>query len=544
MKKLKIAELFNREYKGPKAEIIFMSLAGTLSMSLMLAVINQVGSGGGDMRLFFLYIVVCAIGSLSKYYTLTRITRISEEIIRQIRVRLIDKLRHTDLQFLESIKKGDIYARIVQDTEFISEGSTEITNTVELAFTCFFIFVYIAVISVTAFAFSFSFLVTVFGFFFLNYMDITQKLNDARHREADLFDALNDVLSGFKEIRINSAKNSALFEDIRNISLDTKQLKTEAGLISNKNILLSFLMYEGLLAIILFGVPFFSGTHSQVVIQLVVVMVAMFEMLDGLARYTPSFFGGNVSAENLERLEAMLDESGSVVRTGVSDIPETFREIRFHSVTFSYSDKKNGSPLFTLSPIDLRIRQGDVVFITGGNGSGKSTLLKLLTGLYYPMADDGFISLDGEPVGAENYQFYRELFSIIFTDFHLFKKLYGLESVDENQVRELIGQMELSKKTDYADGRFTNIDLSTGQKKRLAYIAALLEDKAIYVFDEWAADQDPRFRKLFYEKFLDDLRAMNKTVIAVTHDDRYFHAADRILHIENGCLTEDKQLGV
>jgi len=126
----------------------------------------------------------------------------------------------------------------------------------------------------------------------------------------------------------------------------------------------------------------------------------------------------------------------------------------------------------------------------------------------------------------------------IFTDFHMFKKLYGVESVDEQKVKDLLRKMDIHRKTDYADGRFTNTDLSTGQKKRLAYIAALLEDKPVYVFDEWAADQDPEFRRNFYEMFLQDLRAMNKTVIAVSHDDRYFDWADRVITMEEGKMRE------
>ena len=81
----------------------------------------------------------------------------------------------------------------------------------------------------------------------------------------------------------------------------------------------------------------------------------------------------------------------------------------------------------------------------------------------------------------------------------------------------------------YADGRFSTLDLSTGQRKRLAMVAALLDDKPIYIFDEWAADQDPGFRRYFYEGLLGELKARGKTVLAVTHDDRYFGVADRVV---------------
>jgi len=133
-----------------------------------------------------------------------------------------------------------------------------------------------------------------------------------------------------------------------------------------------------------------------------------------------------------------------------------------------------------------------------------------------------------------NYKHYRNLFSVIFTDFHLFDRLYGLKTVDEDDLDDLLVKMELASKTAYSEGKFTNINLSTGQKKRLAMIISYLEDKPIFMFDEVAADQDPVFRKYFYEVFLQNLKAKGKTIIAVSHDDRYFNMADRVLKMEFG----------
>ena len=142
--------------------------------------------------------------------------------------------------------------------------------------------------------------------------------------------------------------------------------------------------------------------------------------------------------------------------------------------------------------------------------------------------------MDEEEIDSSNYQQYRELFSIILTDFYLFKKLYGLGEIDAKKMKELLKEMGLFNKTKFIDNAFTNRNLSTGQKKRLALINTILEDKDIYVFDEWAADQDPTFRKYFYEVILKDLKADGKTIIAVTHDDHYFHVADRVIKMEYG----------
>ncbi len=541
MKKLAIAEFFNREYDGPRVRIFFMSLVGSLSLTLLVAIVNESAeaiaySGDVEVRLFLLFLATWAISMTCKHYTLTQITRISERLVRKVRVRLVDKLRHTELQFLERTEKGDIYARISHDTDFISLSSTEIMHVFEASVASIFLYIYVAVISPVGFVFTMSFIMVLFLVLFLNYRKIRDGLNSARLKEADFFDGLNDTLSGFKEIKINSKKNNALFADIETLSREAEHLKTDAGIKNNNNTVLAFFMYEGLLAVVIFAVPIFSDIHTQSVIKLVAAMTFVMGMLDRLTRSMPAIISTNVAAENLERLEASIDSFGALTATVPTHIPTNFREIALNSVFFQYTGKQ-GETLFTLEPVNLTIQQGEILFIVGGNGSGKSTLLKLLTGLYYPLAD-GCIALDGQTVVPENYQTYRELFSIIFTDFHMFRKLYGVKSVDEQQVKHLLKEMDIHRKTDYVDGIFTNLDLSTGQKKRLAYIAALLEDKPVYIFDEWAADQDPMFRKHFYERFLEDLRAMGKTIIAATHDDKYFDKADRILKMEEGKMTE------
>jgi putative ATP-binding cassette transporter len=185
--------------------------------------------------------------------------------------------------------------------------------------------------------------------------------------------------------------------------------------------------------------------------------------------------------------------------------------------------------------MDVTIRRGEVIFITGGNGSGKSTFIKLLTGLYHP--DRGHLKIDGMAISADNLAGYRALMAPVFSDFHLFSRLYGLEDIAPVAAEDLLHWMEMEHVAGVKQDRFTRTDLSTGQRKRLALIAALLEDKPILILDEWAADQDSHFRKKFYRELLPELRRRGLTIIAVTHDDRYFDAADRRLHLEEGRLT-------
>lgn len=539
---LKLINFFKKEYQGPKATLVFMSIMGTISMTLLVAIINESAAIMAtqdqiNMRLFCLYFMTCAMTLICKHYTLTRATTIVEQIVTNIRVRLTDKLRKTDLQFIESTKKGELYARIVHDTDYISQTSTDIVNVTESIMTTVLIFIYIAFLSTISLVLGGLFIIMMGLVLFLNYRSIKAMLSDVSSAEARLFESLNDTLCGFKEIKVNSRKNDALFEDTKSHANQTKQLKIKSGIRYNRNITAAFALFEGLMGILIFASPIFSHVHGEVILKLVAAVLFIFTNFPTLSKGLPIIMTANVIVENIERLEKCIDAAGISELAKDNDIPKAFHQISLRSLTFKYLNKDNET-IFTLGPVDLTIRSGDVIFIVGGNGSGKSTLLKLITGLYYPMADDGCILLNGQEVNHHNYPSYRELFSTIFTDFYLFKKLYGLEFVDETQVKRLIHDMDLTGKTDFVNGMFTNIDLSTGQRKRLAYITALLEDKPIYVFDEWAADQDPEFRRYFYEKFLEDLKSMNKTIIAVTHDDRFFDKADRLIKMEEGRIAE------
>lgn len=545
MNKLQIFTFLKKEYDGPTGTIIFMIFFKAFFMALLVFVINQttqtiLAGDTGTIRMFFIYTLVCAITLYSFYYVSVQVTIMSVKIVKKMRLRLTNKLRRAELRFVENTGRGDLYARIAQDTDLVLHATPEALSFVESGILFIFMLIYVGTMSLVAFIFLALFLFAIYSIYYLNYFEIQKKLNTARKMESSFFNLLDDTLSGFKEIKINTQKNNELFADIIKLSKETEQLKKEAGFKNNWNIAFAYSFFVGLLGVVVFALPLFANTSPEIVLSLVALVMFLFGPINIVSRGFPFVMRLNAAAENMDKLDKNLDASGLAPVPCPLNIPEKFHTIELRSISYTYTGNK-GEVLFSLEPTNLKIRQGEIIFITGGNGSGKSTLMKLLTGLYYPMAD-GKILLDGKVVTMENFQSYRELFSAIFTDFHMFKKLYGVESVDEARVKGLLKKMDIDKKTDYVDNAFTRRDLSTGQKKRLAYIAALLEDKPIYIFDEWAADQDPMFRRLFYREFLQDLKAMNKTVIAVSHDDRYFGAAERVVKMEEGYIINNQKL--
>jgi putative ATP-binding cassette transporter len=212
-------------------------------------------------------------------------------------------------------------------------------------------------------------------------------------------------------------------------------------------------------------------------------------------------------------------------------------ELVLRGVRHSYH-REQEEDQFTMGPIDLRITAGEIIFLVGGNGSGKTTLAKLLTGLYIP--ESGEIRLDGAVVDDERRDQYRQLFSAVFQDFFLFEQLFGLDAPQlEERARGYLSDLLLDRKVTVENSRLSTLELSQGQRKRLALLTAYLEDRPIYLFDEWAADQDPQFKKLFYLKLLPELKARGKTVIVISHDDRYYELGDRIVKLDYGQVEFD-----
>jgi putative pyoverdin transport system ATP-binding/permease protein len=256
--------------------------------------------------------------------------------------------------------------------------------------------------------------------------------------------------------------------------------------------------------------------------------------LEGLVANLPELSRSRIALGRIQQLQAELHQDADAPDC-VTAQPAEFELLELRGVSHRYhreSEDRN----FLLGPVDLQLRPGELVFLVGGNGSGKTTFAKLLLGLYAPEA--GTIHVNGRQVDERGRDHYRQMFSAVFADFHLFDDLLGHGSEADNLARQYLMRLQLAHKVEIRDGRFSTTALSQGQRKRLALLTAYLEDRPCYVFDEWAADQDPVFKRVFYTELLPDLRARGKAVVVISHDDQYFHLADRCLRLADGRLTE------
>lgn len=514
--------------------IMIACLAG-FGNAMVLAVVNAAAETASPTEMNFRFALMFAV-TVSIYVLAQRkLMRISatevETIIHRIRVSLADKVRRADLAELERLGTGPIYASISKDTQAISQAATMAVIGAQSAVLIVFTMLYIAFLSRVSFLLTAVFVALASLAYLRRGNALDRDFERAIAVEGTLFERLQDLLGGFKELKMHSARSAAVFEDFSQTSKRASEIRTRTMHAYGDQFIVGQLMVFLLLATLVFIVPAFGAIDSKTIIKTTTAVLFIIGPITTLIQSVPTIASANASAENIDRLDRALSEvvgDAVQVQRPVAPVIET---IELQRVEFAYGAAA-GVEGFRVGPIDLTVHRGETLFLTGGNGSGKSTLIKLLTGLYRPTR--GRILVNGEAVTPAQLQSYRDSMAVIFSDFHLFRRLYGQEPIDEELVSGLLRELEIEDKVAVSDGAFTTTDLSAGQRKRLALAVAMLEDRQILIFDEWAADQDPPFRKRFYHELLALLKARGKTIVAVTHDDRYFDVADRRLMMEEG----------
>jgi len=539
---MKLLSFLRRESRASLRRLALLAAVSGLANVLILVVINLSVQRAVEEAHSFThlleFLLVTGIYIVSQRYLLVETPTEIDRILHRIRVRIADKIRSCELEPLEAIGRSQIYACLSRETQTISLAAVVMVVGLQSGVVIFFAALYVAWLSVSAlvvFAVAGAVAATIYR---RRSEGLRRDFLEAMERENKVLDTLTHVLDGFVEIKMNPRRSDRLLEHLGSVSESASALRLDAKAQFAKLFILGQAILYSLVAAMVFVVPRLSETYDDVIVQAATAMLFLIGPVAFLVSSIQVFANTDAAIAKLEALEAELDAAIRRRAEG-PEVQIAFRDIRTEGVVFHYHHTKSERP-FTLGPLDLTLTSGETVFIVGGNGSGKSTFLRLLTALYDP--DQGRIRINGKPLTEENLQAYRNLFSVIFSDFHLFDRLYGLKGVEPERVAALLEQMELAHKTSYRDGAFSTLDLSSGQRKRLAYVVSRLEDRPIYVFDEWAAGQDPEFRKKFYNELLPQLKQRGKTIVAVTHDDRYWSCADRVLKMEEGRFVDPGEL--
>jgi putative ATP-binding cassette transporter len=535
---MKILQMIREESTVSLPWLVVLACIAGMANALVLAIINAAAAKAENQAVSFwyfaLFTIVVTVWNVAQRHVMITSAEEMEQVLHKIRIRLADKVRHSDLKSFERIGRAEIYTAIQKNTQTISQATLNVLDGAQSALLVLFTASYVAWLSLPAFLLTVAFMWLAVSIYFQRRRQLRSLMRKAAAKENQLFTILGGLLDGFKAVRIHAARSADLFSHMREVSSETTALRMETRHRTTGQFIYAQTSFFLLLATIVFIVPRFSPTYTDVVVKTTTAILFLIGPVGSLVGSMPTLSEANGAAESIYELEARLDQT-SYRPPRPDQAWASFREIRLEGVTFSYEDDK-GAPTFMVGPLDLTVRPGELIFIAGGNGTGKSTLLKLLTALYLPQS--GSLRLDGQMINNENREEYLSLFAAIFSDFHLFRRLYGIRAVSPQQVEDLLELLDLTGKTHLVDGELDTLDLSGGQRKRLALLVSFLEDRPIFVFDEWAADQDPLFRRKFYEELLPMLKERGKTIIAVTHDDRYFEVADRLLVMREGRLEE------
>ncbi len=534
-----LLEFIKRTERRDLRRMLALTVIAGFANAVLVVIVNRVAGlvAEGDRPGLWLWLVF--VGAFVLYYLCDRISllmsnRTIEGLLRDLRVEIAAKLRRTELPTVDALGRGDLYNMVSQETNHLSVSFPLLMESFQQAVLMVASLLYLGYLSISALlVFLLAIGLGIFGYLRIN-ASFRATLAELGRCQANMLDAVGDIIDGAKEIRLNNRRNDAVFAAYSKLSEIGQRLMTRSGEHWAALVLLSGIVIYFILGVVGFVFPIYISGHNTIVFQLVPTLLFCIGPMTRIVAQSPMFLRAEVGLSTvmdvLRRLDAAPGVDPQTARNQAAAF-RNFTRIAYRGLVFSYLGKSGGRE-FSLGPLDLEVQRGELLFIVGGNGSGKSTMLRLMTALY-PRAG-GEIEVDGGTLDAAQVAGFRELFSAVFADFHLFDRLYGIEDIDPERVNRLIKDMGLAGKLKFEDGRFTDLNLSTGQRKRLALIAALLEDRPIYIFDEWSAEQDVHFREYFYTRVLPDLQARGKTVIAVTHDDLFWHVADRVVKLDLG----------
>lgn len=537
---------FSNRSRASRIRIGLVIVAGMISGLASTGLIAVINNALHDPRasgrwLGVAFVGLCVALPLARFVSNVMLIRLTQATVYDLRIHLSRRILAAPLRKLEELGPHRLLATITDDVGTITGALTNIP------LLCMHLTVVLGCLGYLGWL-SWRMLLVVLATVLVGVVTYQIPVRRAlrhfrigREQWDRMFQHFRAVTQGTKELKVHRPRRDAFFRDHLEATAATLRHHSVAGntihTIANS---WGQILFFVLIGVILFVAPQFQAADAEVLTGYTLAILYMLTPLEVLMNMIPGLGRATVSVDKVESLGIALDEEWREAASVPEAAPSPWRELALVGATHSYF-REEAEETFTLGPIDLRVRTGELVFLVGGNGSGKTTLAKLLIGLYLP--EQGEIRLDGVRMTEETIESYRQRFSVVFTDFFLFENLIGLDAEDlDDQAREYLRQLHLQHKVKVENGTISTLDLSQGQRKRLALLTAYLEDRPIYLFDEWAADQDPQFKEIFYHELLPELRARGKTVIVISHDDRYYHVADRIVKLNYGEIEYDGEV--
>lgn len=531
--------LFRYSPRSVALAIVASAISGFSNVA-MLSLLNTGLRSGGNVpaRLVLSFFACCLFIPLSRFVTEILLTRIAQDALYDLRLRVSRQILSTPLRRLEEFGMRRLMTTLTDDIPVITSTFSMLSlmciNTAVVV--CGLI--YLGWLSVKVLIATVVLLATIITMYQLSVRRAIGYYRQARFDGDTLFEHFRALTTGIKELKLHRRRRQTFISKVMSATASSARNNNRAGAaVYSLAASVGQGMLYSIIGIVLFGIPLIWTVDTRLLIGYTLTLVFIMTPLQIVMNQIPSIARASVGLERINELGLKLSSSG--VEEDAGAIPPSspvIDSLEICGVVHTYWREGEDTP-FKLGPIDMTVERGELLFLTGGNGSGKTTLAKIIAGLYVPEA--GEVRLNGETITDENREFYREHFSMVFSDFYLFSSLMGLEHPQlDSQAHEYLSTFQLSHKVKITDGALSTLDLSQGQRKRLALLTAYLEDRPIYIFDEWAADQDPQFKEIFYKKLLPELKSRNKAVIVISHDDHYYYVADRIIKLDYGQVDD------
>jgi putative pyoverdin transport system ATP-binding/permease protein len=522
--------------------VVLAAIAGLISgfcNAFLIALVNQ-SLNSNNLAInssVWQYSSLALLALITSFLSQFLLIRLSQTAVYKLRLSLSSQVLACPLRHLEDLGSAKLLATLSDDIQAISLAVFNLpflcTN-LALTLGCL---IYLGSLSLQVFAIVLILLTTSIAIVQILLTKGSRLIQLARDEQDRLYKNFQAIINGNKELKLNNSRRQVFFND----ELTTNATRSKDFRVQGLSIFVfatSFgeFFFFFILGFFLFVVPSLTQAKSTVIASYILTLTYLIRPLQSILQTLPTWSQVNIALRKIEALGLSLQKRSEDMDYNNNNNTSLLTDkIEFQNITHIYR-QENQESNFKIGEIDLTIRAGELVFIVGGNGSGKSTLAKVIAGLYIP--ETGNIFWDGREINDNNRSQYRQLFSTVFADFYLFEKLFGisLENLDE-RAQEYLIQLQIEHKVKVKEGLLSTIDLSQGQRKRLALLTAYLEDRSIYLFDEWASDQDPYFREIFYKQILGELKQRGKTVLVISHDDRYFHLADRLIKLDYGKIV-------
>ncbi len=535
-----IKVLLHNSWRLVVLSIVVGVLSGLASAGIIALINVGMTPGEHSLTLAWSFLGLGIVVVISKVFSEVLLTKLGQESIADLRMHLSREILNAPLRHVEELGHHRLMAALNDDAAVIANAYAQLPLICINAATVLGCLAYLGWLSWPLLLAATTFMGVGAVTFQAYERKALRSFKGARETNDALFHNFRSIMQGIRELKLHRERRQAFLTTVLQPAVTAYKRDFVVGMTmysiaSSWGMFMFYAVIGGVLFVLapVLNLPASTVTGATLIfLYMIGPFSQIMDMLQSVGR-------ANVALEKIHELGLSLTSTteaiASKVRSGsASDslLDNTWEHLHLEGVTHRYY-REQEERSFQLGPIDLTVSRGETLFLIGGNGSGKTSLVLLLMGLYAP--ESGKVRLDGTTITDMNREQYREMFSVVFSDFYLFDALLGLSQQDlDGRARGYLERLQLDSKVSTKNGVLSTLALSQGQRKRLALLTAYLEDRPFYVFDEWAADQDPLFRKVFYSELLPELKARGKTVLVITHDDQYFFMADRCVRMEFG----------